>query len=65
MVHKIAVVGLGYVGLPLAVEFGRKFTTVGFDTDETRIEELALGFDRTKECSEHDINSSQVAYSSY
>ena len=59
MVHKIAVVGLGYVGLPLAVEFGRKFTTVGFDTDETRIEELALGFDRTKDCSEHDINSSQ------
>jgi UDP-N-acetyl-D-galactosamine dehydrogenase len=46
---KIAVIGLGYVGLPLAVEFGKKFFTVGFDIDNTRVFELNQGFDRTLE----------------
>ena len=45
----IAVIGLGYVGLPLAVEFGKHFNTVGFDIDENRIRELAAGQDRTLE----------------
>ena len=37
---KIAVIGLGYVGLPLAVEFGKKFPTVGFDINTNRVKEL-------------------------
>ncbi|MGN6111632.1 MAG: Vi polysaccharide biosynthesis UDP-N-acetylglucosamine C-6 dehydrogenase TviB [Luteimonas sp.] len=46
---KIAVVGLGYVGLPLAVEFGRHFDTTGFDISGKRIEELRAGHDSTRE----------------
>jgi UDP-N-acetyl-D-glucosamine/UDP-N-acetyl-D-galactosamine dehydrogenase len=46
---KIAIIGLGYVGLPLAVEFSKKFKVVGFDINEKRITELNEGFDRTQE----------------
>jgi len=46
---KIAIIGLGYVGLPLAVEFGKIYSTVGFDINEARINELKKGFDRTNE----------------
>ncbi len=46
---KIAVIGLGYVGLPLAVEFAAKFEVVGFDVNAKRIEGLLTGFDRTRE----------------
>jgi len=46
---KIAIIGLGYVGLPLAVEFGKKYPTVGFDVKQKRIEELKSGIDKTKE----------------
>src|ERR1700749_4274541 len=46
---KIGVIGLGYVGLPLAVEFGKRFPTLGFDIDASRIEELRAGTDRTLE----------------
>ncbi len=46
---KIAIIGLGYVGLPLAIEFGKKFKTVGFDINEHRIKELISGIDRTHE----------------
>ena len=46
---RLAIVGLGYVGLPLAVEFSKKFSTVGFDVDEERINQLKNGFDRTNE----------------
>lgn len=46
---KIAVIGLGYVGLPLAVEFGKKYTTVGFDINTSRIENLNNGIDNTLE----------------
>ena len=42
---RIAVVGLGYVGLPLAVEFGRKRSVIGFDTSNSRIKELKNGND--------------------
>lgn len=45
----ICVIGLGYVGLPLAVEFGKQFDTVGFDVNAKRLEELKSGFDRTLE----------------
>lgn len=47
--NSIAIIGLGYVGLPLAVEFGKKYLTVGFDINKKRIEELQLGVDRTNE----------------
>jgi UDP-N-acetyl-D-galactosamine dehydrogenase len=46
---KIAIIGLGYVGLPLAIEFGKKFQVLGFDVSESRIEELQLQKDRTNE----------------
>jgi UDP-N-acetyl-D-galactosamine dehydrogenase len=46
---KIAIIGLGYVGLPLAIEFGKKYTVLGFDINKDRIEELSAGKDRTKE----------------
>nr|WP_037256061.1 nucleotide sugar dehydrogenase [Roseobacter sp. SK209-2-6] len=52
---KIAVIGLGYVGLPLAVEFGKKFPTIGFDIDATRIAELQAGKDRTLETEAGDL----------
>lgn len=45
----IAIIGLGYVGLPLAVEFGKKYKTIGFDINQARIKELETGFDRTLE----------------
>ena len=46
---KIAIIGLGYVGLPLAIEFGKKYPVIGFDINSERIEELNRGEDRTKE----------------
>lgn len=46
---KIAIIGLGYVGLPLAIEFGKKYDTLGFDINKERIEELSAGKDRTQE----------------
>ncbi|NOT74820.1 MAG: nucleotide sugar dehydrogenase [Cyclobacteriaceae bacterium] len=52
---KVAVIGLGYVGLPLAVEFGKIMDTVGFDIDENRIQELKKGHDRTKEMSTEEL----------
>lgn len=57
MSDKIAIIGLGYVGIPLAVEFGKKFTTVGFDINTERINELKKGFDRTLEISSDDLAS--------
>ena len=46
---KIAIIGLGYVGLPLAVEFGKRYDTVGFDINTLRIGELRAGRDNTLE----------------
>lgn len=54
---KIAVVGLGYVGLPLAVEFGKKYYTIGYDINDQRIAELKQGYDRTREVSEADLQA--------
>ena len=56
--NKIAIIGLGYVGLPLAVEFGKKYSTIGFDINEKRIHELKSGTDLTLEISEDEIKSS-------
>ena len=52
---KIAVIGQGYVGLPLAIEFGKKYYTVGFDINSKRIEELKEGDDYTKEVSKEQL----------
>ena len=57
MNHKIAVIGLGYVGIPLAVEFGKKITTIGIDINLERIDELKTGFDRTLEMTKEDLES--------
>lgn len=46
---KIAIIGLGYVGLPLAIEFGKKYRVLGFDISQSRIDELGSGKDRTNE----------------
>ena len=53
----IAVIGLGYVGLPLAVEFGKHINTIGFDIDDNRIKELAAGHDKTLEVDEEGLKS--------
>ncbi len=55
---KICVVGLGYVGLPLAVEFGKFYETLGYDLDESRIKELKDYEDRTMEVSSEEIKQS-------
>ncbi|MBT8091988.1 MAG: Vi polysaccharide biosynthesis UDP-N-acetylglucosamine C-6 dehydrogenase TviB, partial [Gammaproteobacteria bacterium] len=52
---RIGIVGLGYVGLPLAVEFGRKYPTVGFDISKGRVAELESGTDSTLECSSEEL----------
>ena len=54
---KIAVIGQGYVGLPLAIEFGKKYETIGFDINSKRIDELKSGDDVTKEASKEQIQS--------
>jgi UDP-N-acetyl-D-glucosamine/UDP-N-acetyl-D-galactosamine dehydrogenase len=61
--RKIAVVGLGYVGLPVAVAFARSGAAViGFDVDRKRIEELRAGIDRTREVEKSDLSHSTLAY---
>ncbi|MCJ7452515.1 MAG: Vi polysaccharide biosynthesis UDP-N-acetylglucosamine C-6 dehydrogenase TviB [Steroidobacteraceae bacterium] len=54
---RIGVVGLGYVGLPLAVEFGKRFNTVGFDVKAARVEELRRGHDSTLEADDAELAS--------
>ncbi len=54
---KITVVGLGYVGLPLAVEFGKKFQTIGFDINQGRVNELLSGKDSTLEVEEENLKA--------
>lgn len=52
---KVAIIGLGYVGLPLAIAFGKKYNVVGFDINQDRINELKRGHDRTKEADENEL----------
>ncbi|MEZ9006747.1 Vi polysaccharide biosynthesis UDP-N-acetylglucosamine C-6 dehydrogenase TviB [Vibrio sp. 10N.247.311.59] len=56
---KIAIIGLGYVGLPLAVEFGKKMPTLGFDINQSRVDELKDGTDSTLECSEEELGEAK------
>ncbi len=61
----LAIIGLGYVGFPLAVEFGKLYPTLGFDIDASRIAELNQGYDRTQEVSDAQLKAStQLRFSS-
>ncbi len=61
---KIAIIGLGYVGLPLAIAFGQKYATVGFDTHTRRVDELKEGKDHTlQSSSEAILNASELSFS--
>lgn len=55
----LAVIGLGYVGLPLAVEFGKKYKVIGFDIHQKRIDELKEGYDRTLEVEKEELQSAK------
>lgn len=60
---KIAIIGLGYVGLPLAVEFGKKRETLGFEINQSRVDELQSGEDSTLECSPEELKeATQLSY---
>lgn len=60
--QRIAIIGLGYVGLPLAIEFARKYPVLGFDINETRVQELSRGYDKTREA---DIDALKAAIAAY
>jgi len=61
---KVAIIGLGYVGLPLAVEFGKKYQTLGFDINQARITELKSGIDSTLEVSNEELlATTKLSYS--
>ena len=53
--YNIAIIGLGYVGLPLAVEFGKQYPSLGFDIDMVRLSELREGHDSTREVDDHEL----------
>ena len=59
---RIAVVGLGYVGLPVAVAFGKNGPVIGFDINKAKIEELRRGEDRTGEVSKEDLQRAQITF---
>lgn len=61
--NKIAVIGLGYVGLPIALEFGRKFKTVGFDINEQRVEMMNNKQDPSQELDSSDFEGSDIVFS--
>ena len=60
----ISIIGLGYVGLPLAIEFSKYFPVVGFDIDEERIQELKKNYDRTNEVNQNSLAGSPINFSS-
>lgn len=61
-VRRVAVVGLGYVGLPIAVAFGKQAPVIGFDVNQAKVEELRKGLDRTGEVSEKDLAEARITY---
>lgn len=63
--HNIAIIGLGYVGLPLAVEFGKKYPVLGFDINKARLAELSKGHDSTLEVDDQELaEAKHLTYSS-
>lgn len=63
MNRKISVIGLGYVGLPVAVAFGKSHRVIGFDLSEARVNELKEGYDRTLEVEAHEMAEADILYS--
>ena len=61
---EIAIIGLGYVGLPLAIEFSKHFNVIGFDIDVERIKSLIGGIDKTDEVSSETLSNSQIKFTS-
>src|SRR5881296_324416 len=61
--RKVSIIGLGYVGLPVAVEFGKRGRTVGFDVDKRRIAELLEGNDRRGEISPEELAAADLLLS--
>ena len=57
MKNKIAIIGLGYVGLPLAVEFAKQYEVVGFDINPERVDELRKGIDKTLEITDENLTN--------
>jgi len=64
MNRKIAVIGLGYVGLPVAVAFGKKGKVIGFDINELRLAELREGLDSTLEVKPKELKNADIDYTS-
>src|SRR5699024_8356040 len=62
MNRRIAVVGLGYVGLPVAVSFGKHHEVIGFDISEQRIKELKEGYDRTNEVNNEQLSETNIVF---
>ena len=62
MTKKIGIIGLGYVGLPLAIEFAKKYEVVGFDINSTRIDELKKYHDRTNEISSEELEATTIKF---
>lgn len=62
MNRKISVIGLGYVGLPVAVAFGKSHRVIGFDLNQARIEELKNGHDRTLEVEDEDLAATDIMF---
>src|SRR5690625_4897188 len=62
--RKIAVVGLGYVGLPVAVEFGKEHPVIGFDINKKRIKELQADKDYTNEVTQKDLEQANIIFTS-
>jgi len=60
---KIGIIGIGYVGLPLAIEFSKQYPTVGYDKNKNRLNQLKNGIDKTNEISEKDLKSAKLKYS--
>ena len=60
----LGIVGLGYVGLPLAFEFSKYFEVIGFDINKNRVKELRNNFDENNEISNLKLKNSKVKYSS-
>jgi len=60
--YKIAIIGLGYVGLPLAIEFAKKYSTIGFDINNGRIDDLRNGIDNTNEVKTNILKESKIKF---
>ena len=56
----ICIIGLGYVGLPLAVEFGKKVSTIGYDINQTRVDALLRGIDHTLELNAEELSDAKL-----